>query len=131
MAGGLRQGGFRASLPMMDALPDFDPAPLIALREATDADTAREIVGIFAGDAPPSLAALRAALAAGDAEGVRKAAHRMKGAAGTIGLMLAQDCCMRIEHAAKQGALAAVPALVEALVASIDRGLVQAQAAPL
>ncbi len=115
----------------MDALPDFDPAPLLALREATDADTARDIIGIFAGDAPPSLAALRAALAAGDAEGVRKAAHRMKGAAGTIGLMRAQDCCLRIEQAAKQGDLGVVPQLVGELQGSVDRGLAQAQTAPL
>jgi HPt (histidine-containing phosphotransfer) domain-containing protein len=115
----------------MDALPDFDPSPLHALRDATDPDTAREIVGIFAGDAPSALAALAAALAAGDSEGVRKSAHRMKGAAGTIGLMRAQDCCLRIEQAAKQGSLDTVPALSAALTAAVDRGLALARQAPL
>ncbi|MFM2091867.1 MAG: Hpt domain [Planctomycetota bacterium] len=116
---------------MMDALPDFDPSPLLALRDATDADTAREIVGIFAGDAPTALAALSAALAAGDTEGVRKAAHRMKGAAGTIGLARAQECCLRIEQAARQGSLDAVPALSAVLAAAVDSGLARAREAAL
>jgi HPt (histidine-containing phosphotransfer) domain-containing protein len=115
----------------MDELPAFDPAPLLDLRDATDPGTAREIIGIFAGEAPPSLAALRAALDAGDVDGVRKAAHRMKGAAGTIGLMLAQDCCLRIEQAAKQGSLDTVPALVVVLTEAVDRGLALARAEPL
>jgi HPt (histidine-containing phosphotransfer) domain-containing protein len=113
----------------MDPAPDFDPVPLVALREATDAETVRDVIGIFADDAPTALAALDQALVGGDAEGVRKSAHRMKGAAGTIGLIKAQDCCLRIEGAAKAGDLAPVPALAADLKASIGRGLVQARAA--
>jgi HPt (histidine-containing phosphotransfer) domain-containing protein len=55
----------------------------------------------------------------------------MKGAAGTIGLMRAQDCCLRIEQAAKQGSLDTVPALSAALTAAVDRGLALARQAPL
>ena len=103
---------------------DFDPGKLADLCAATDEATVQEIVGLFRSDTPQVLASMRTAQAAGDGDGLRKAAHRLKGATGTIGLISAQRLCLDIEQAAKAGKVAGAAALITALEAAIERGLV-------
>ena len=63
-------------------------APTFAELEASaGADFARELIDTFLEEAPAMLAELRGALAAGNAEGFRRAAHSLKSNANTFGAL--------------------------------------------
>jgi HPt (histidine-containing phosphotransfer) domain-containing protein len=64
-----------------------------------------ELCDIFLDDAPKRLAAIRAALEARDARGVRAAAHAFKGAAGVFDATGIVDAARRLEQMGDQGRL--------------------------
>lgn len=66
-------------------------------------DFLRELFEMFLDNEPKRLAALAAAVAAGDQEQVRYLAHSLKGAAATLGLDRLRDACRELEFAAKEG----------------------------
>jgi CheY-like chemotaxis protein/HPt (histidine-containing phosphotransfer) domain-containing protein len=67
--------------------PLMDFSRLEEFREFDDAQlsTTKEVIGLFLTDSPPRLEAMRAAMAAGDAQALSKAAHALKGAASNVG----------------------------------------------
>ena len=67
--------------------PAIDPATFAALKDRAGADAADERVGAFVGEAPRSIAELRAALATGDADRFGRAAHALKTGSITIGAL--------------------------------------------
>jgi PAS domain S-box-containing protein len=79
----------------------------------------RELALVFVDAAGQQLDDLRAALARGDAQGVRCAAHALKGSVGTFGARPAFEAAARVERLARSGDLAeagrACAALEEAL----------------
>ncbi|MBP3954499.1 response regulator [Gemmata sp. G18] len=116
--------------PEPAALPsptDPTPAPVARARGAVvdraaalrcmagDEDLLREIAGLFVRECPRQLGELRAALGAGDAPGVRRAAHTIKGAVGNFGAKGAVELANRIEALAKTGALDEAHGLVPGL----------------
>jgi HPt (histidine-containing phosphotransfer) domain-containing protein len=64
-----------------------------------------ELCEIFLDDAPKRIAAIRAALAARDAKGVRAAAHAFKGAAGVFDATGIVDAARRLEQMGDEGCL--------------------------
>jgi HPt (histidine-containing phosphotransfer) domain-containing protein len=64
-----------------------------------------ELCDIFLDDAPKRLAAIRAALEARDATGVRAAAHAFKGAAGVFDATGIVDAARRLEQMGDEGRL--------------------------
>jgi HPt (histidine-containing phosphotransfer) domain-containing protein len=56
-----------------------------------------ELTTLFLQEAPLRIAAARAALAAGSAEGVRAVAHMLKSSAGQMGALRMQQLCERLE----------------------------------
>lgn len=64
-----------------------------------------ELCDIFLDDAPKRLAAIRAALEARDATGVKAAAHAFKGAAGVFDASGIVDAARRLEQMGDQGRL--------------------------
>jgi HPt (histidine-containing phosphotransfer) domain-containing protein len=95
---------------------------------AIDEDLLREVAGIFAADVPQQIVAVRAALAAGDAGAVERAAHRLKGIALGVGARALADAAAVLEHAGRAGDLGrAAPgapgldAAFEAARAALDR----------
>jgi histidine phosphotransfer protein HptB len=65
--------------------PTIDPAVFKELQDTAGEDFAKELVDTFLEDAPAMLAELRGALAAGDADKFRRAAHSLKSNSLTFG----------------------------------------------
>jgi CheY-like chemotaxis protein/HPt (histidine-containing phosphotransfer) domain-containing protein len=63
----------------------------------------REVIALFAGDAPNRIADIRAALAASDSAGLSRAAHALKGAASNVGAEALSDACFVLEQSCLQG----------------------------
>jgi HPt (histidine-containing phosphotransfer) domain-containing protein len=68
-------------------LPAIDPARYAELQDTAGADFVVELVDTFLQEAPGMLAELRAARAATDADGFRRAAHSLKSNGHTFGAL--------------------------------------------
>jgi HPt (histidine-containing phosphotransfer) domain-containing protein len=91
-------------------------------------DLLMELVGTFKGDTEVRLQMLREAVAAGDVESVRKAAHSMKGSAAQMGADDIASACREIETAVDEGCadrLQELAAHVEQLFAVTRRAMDQ------
>jgi len=69
------------------AQPPIDAAVFAELQASAGDDFARELIDTFLQEAPPMLAALRGAHAAGTAEAFRRSAHSLKSNATTFGAL--------------------------------------------
>src|SRR5689334_21128230 len=65
--------------------PTIDAATFCALKETAGAEFALELIDTFLQEAPVMLADLRRAMAEGDAEKFRRAAHSLKSNGNTFG----------------------------------------------
>ncbi len=63
----------------------------------------REVIALFAGDAPNRLDDIRDALAAHDSMALSRAAHALKGAASNVGAEALSDACFMLEQSCPQG----------------------------
>jgi HPt (histidine-containing phosphotransfer) domain-containing protein len=72
-----------------------------------DADFLAEMLDTYFEDSPKQIAAMRSALAAGDADGLRRAAHSLKSNSATFGALAFSAHAKEIEMMAKQGDLQA------------------------
>jgi HPt (histidine-containing phosphotransfer) domain-containing protein len=70
---------------MVEATTVIDRATFDELVETVGADFIDELLGVFFGDAPKQIAAMRAGLAAADAEVLQRAAHSFKSNAAGFG----------------------------------------------
>ena len=86
-----------------------------------DTHLARRLVGLFLHQVPDLMASLRAALEAGDAGALRKAAHALKGAMGSFPALAAHDVAARLELACLNDSLEAARALIPSLEREIER----------
>ena len=77
-------------------------------RVGGDNALARELLEMFKADCPARLAALRAALEAGDMDGVRSAAHEIKGTAANMSAKAVVAAAVRAEQAARDDDASAV-----------------------
>lgn len=101
----------------MSGLPVLDQVTLDRLRELNEPgepDIVVEVLTLFLEDAPARVAAVVAAQASGDARGLERAAHGLKGAAGNIGALRLQALCHRLEDLGRLG-VAADPTVVLSL----------------
>jgi CheY-like chemotaxis protein/HPt (histidine-containing phosphotransfer) domain-containing protein len=145
-----------AALAKCHPLPDTVAAPPAAARTAPAADDPQpcsaldremldqlredlggtaalhDVIGTFLQETPPVLATLRDAAAQADATGLRKAAHKIKGASSFLGARALSDQCMALERdgqtccpddaAARVSAIEAAYRTIEAeLKAEIDK----------
>ena len=67
--------------------PTIDPATFAELQETAGAEFVAELVDTFLAEAPLMLDDLRSALAAGDADRFRRAAHSLKSNSHTFGAL--------------------------------------------
>jgi HPt (histidine-containing phosphotransfer) domain-containing protein len=93
----------------------IDPHTFDELQANAGADFVAELVDTFAEEAPPLLAELRSALAAGAAERFRRAAHSLKSNSSTFGAHRLAALARELEL----GGLAADAAGVDALEAEL------------
>jgi HPt (histidine-containing phosphotransfer) domain-containing protein len=82
-----------------------------------DTDFLAEMLDTYFEDSPKQLAAMEAALAAGDAEQLRRAAHSLKSNSATFGAPAFSAQAKEIEMMAKEGDLRGAETKVAALVA--------------
>lgn len=88
---------------------------LSVLQEEGKSDVLGEIAALFIGEAHQWLVAARSASAAGDAAGMQRAAHGLKGLCGTIGADRLFARVASFEDAACAGRIARAGALVKFL----------------
>ena len=99
------------------AAATIDPTAFAELQATAGADFVRELIDTFLEEAPPMLAELRDALAAGRAEAFRRAAHSLKSNASTFGALTLAAMARELEL---QGIDARTPDTVAALAAHYD-----------
>jgi len=99
-----------------NAEPVFDLEDMLA-RLMDDKDLGAKVVAAFLDDAPQQLQILRKMLEEGDAEGARRQAHTLKGAAATMSAEPLRALCSEVQEAAAAGelrrALVLLPGLQE------------------
>ena len=96
----------KAPVPIATEAPVLDPATLVSLREmqpTAEADLLRELLALFRSDADPLLASLQVAATEGDAEGLKRAAHGLKGAAANLGAKQLASICQELEQLGRSG----------------------------
>lgn len=96
----------------------LDPAVLDHLRKLTppgEPDVLGEILTTFLDDVPRRIERLHAALAAGDAAGVQRAAHSLKGSSGNIGAHALYETARRLDELGTAGDLAAAVSAIDEL----------------
>lgn len=71
-----------------------------------DEEFLAELIQTYFDDSPVQLAAMETALAAGEAEGLRRAAHSLKSNSANFGALTLSATCRELEEMAKAGALA-------------------------
>lgn len=81
----------------MSDKPILDHQIFTELKDATGEDFAAELVNTFLEEAPRMIGDLKAALAASDADGYRRAAHSIKSNAHTFGAAALAELAKQIE----------------------------------
>jgi CheY-like chemotaxis protein/HPt (histidine-containing phosphotransfer) domain-containing protein len=98
----------------------LDPAVALA-RVGGDQKLLGELVTLFNRECPSWLADLRAAVAAGDAEKVKRTAHTVKGSVGIFGARPAFEAAQRLEKMGQEGDLAGAAAACDELETLLRR----------
>jgi CheY-like chemotaxis protein len=99
----------------------------LAAQLGGDAEAVSEVLRSFVEDGPRTLTELREALAAGDASGVERAAHRLKGSLRWIAAAAAAACAEQLEGQARSGDLNAAGGSLDALSREVERVLEEAR----
>jgi HPt (histidine-containing phosphotransfer) domain-containing protein len=79
-----------------------------------------QLVEEYRGDGASRVADMRAALAAGAAEDVRRAAHTLKGSSASLGANGLAEACREVETAARNGRLDGLGPKVDAIAAEFE-----------
>jgi HPt (histidine-containing phosphotransfer) domain-containing protein len=87
--------------------PTIDRSALESILDATggDPEFLAEMIDEFLADSPQLLAAMRAALASGNAAELRRAAHSLKSNSSNFGAHALAELCRELEERGKAGAL--------------------------
>ena len=99
-------------------------------RMGNDCGLFAEMVGLLRADAPPLLAALRAAHSEGDGPRIQRAAHTLKGLAANFGADRAVAAAFAIEKKAKALQSDGMPAAITELEESLDELIAALAPAP-
>ncbi len=91
------------------------------LQEPGETDVVAELVGLFQAGAPPLIARIHAALAAGDVRMLRQAAHTLRSSSDNLGAKPLAALCADLEHHARAGNLAGLALLQARLDAEYAR----------
>jgi HPt (histidine-containing phosphotransfer) domain-containing protein len=94
------------------------------LKESLGADFVGELVNTFLEEAPGLIAQLRPALAAGDGETFRRAAHSVKTNAATFGAMHLNALAKELEFMAREDRLGEVGDKVEILETAYQQSII-------
>ena len=109
--------------PAFPSEATLDAATIATLREgdSTDGANFRLVATSFAREAESALLALEIARAAGDADALRQAAHKLGGTSGTLGAMPLHRLCSEVEIHARAGRFAEACSPLPMLSAEVAR----------
>jgi HPt (histidine-containing phosphotransfer) domain-containing protein len=103
---------------------EVDFAPLLELRSLQPPgapDVVARILTRFFTESSERVTALRAAVEANNAPALERAAHALKGAAGTVGAHAAGDLALRLERIGREGRIQDAAPLVMELDSALSR----------
>jgi HPt (histidine-containing phosphotransfer) domain-containing protein len=86
-----------------------------------DREFMAELLQTYFADSPELLATMESTLAAGDAEGLRRAAHSLKSSSANFGALTLSRLCKTVEDMAKTGTLDGAGAHIAAARAEYNR----------
>ncbi len=103
-------------------MPEFQMLDLEAALERADGDLdlLREVAGLFLEERPKMMMALEEALRAGDAPGLARAAHAMKGCVSTFCAQQAYEAARELEMSGRGANLAQAAGDLVRLCAAIE-----------
>jgi HPt (histidine-containing phosphotransfer) domain-containing protein len=99
----------------------LDPKVLANLRDLGDAELLAELAGMFFDDASSRLEELRVTIGAGDAAGVERVAHTLKGSSGNMGATRMSAICAELQNVGGSGDLSRAAGLLEGLEEEFGR----------
>jgi two-component system, sensor histidine kinase and response regulator len=102
----------------------LDRAVIVGLREyqvSGEEDAVVKLITLFLRETPTRLADIRRALESGDAPALERAAHALKGSAGTLGAFALRELCAQLEELAESGTVAGAAEVVDALAPAFER----------
>ncbi len=101
----------------------IDRTALDRVLESVGGDTEflAELLATYFEDSPRQIAAMRAALAAGSAEDLRRAAHSLKSNSANFGAMILSQQCKDLEAMAKAGRLDGAAACIDEIDIAYDK----------
>ena len=108
--------------------PIIDAAAFAELQDSAGADFAGELADTFIAEAPGMLQALRSALAQGDADGFRRAAHSLKSNAQTFGATRLAALARELELGGLSALGSSGEAALERLTQAVDEAAAALQA---
>ncbi len=91
------------------------------LSDPGDESPIAELYAVLLADVPAQLRSMRDALARHDATTLTRLAHGLRGGSANLGARLLQAAAARVEEAARDGAAALLPALLEQVEAALER----------
>jgi PAS domain S-box-containing protein len=97
--------GSRAPASIEDVMDSTMLANLRAIQKEGRPEVITELLDLFLSDMPPTLAALREALAAGEMLAVERAAHALKGSCAILGLQRAASFSAELEQEGRSGSV--------------------------
>lgn len=101
-----------------------DVSSLLALRQLQapgKPDAVARIISNFLAETDERLVALRRAIASDDARALERAAHALKGIAGTVGANEILQLAVGLEHIGQEGHTIGAPGLVDELDSALGR----------
>jgi len=110
--------------PIVPLAPTLDPVMIASLREIQlegEPDVLSQLVGLFAEEAPDVLRAIRRAVEQTNPEGLRAAAHSLKGSSNNLGAKRLGQLCADMEKLARTGSAQVDPALLDELDREYER----------
>jgi CheY-like chemotaxis protein len=92
-----------------------------ALQEQGQSDFVQEMVDLYLSETPPLLATIREAIAQGDAEGLKFAAHTLKGNSMSLGVQQVAALSLSLELSGRSQTLAGTAAVLAELEREFER----------
>ena len=86
-----------------------------------DADLLKELIQIFLEDAPGQMAGIRTAISRGDADGLRRTAHTLKGAVSNFAAESTREAAFALEEMGKKGRIGEAEAACRTLESRMSR----------
>jgi HPt (histidine-containing phosphotransfer) domain-containing protein len=99
----------------MNDTRDFDPETLVRLRKLGGDNLIRKLVAVFGEYARDRVGDAVRAGQSGDLDAVARAAHAVRSSAGNVGAVRLLDVATALEHTARAGQTAPIPALLSDL----------------